>query len=68
MRQAPECARRPLYAEHGVREYWIIALEKRETLVFRLANRAYVEPIVVGFDAPLAVPGVAEPLVLRDVI
>jgi Uma2 family endonuclease len=58
----------PLYAEHGVREYWIVGLEKRETLVFRLANGVYGEPTLVGFDAALSVPGIAEPLVIKGLI
>lgn len=58
----------PLYAEHGVREYWIVALEQRKTLVFRLADGAYGEPAEVAFDAPLSAPNIAEPLVIKDVI
>ncbi|MEQ1619570.1 MAG: Uma2 family endonuclease [Terricaulis sp.] len=58
----------PLYAKHGVREYWIVALEQRKILVFRLANNAYGEPAEIAFDAPLSAPGVAEPLVISDVI
>lgn len=58
----------PLYAEHGVREYWIVALEKRETLIFRLANGVYGEPTIVAFDAVLAAPSIADLLVLKDVL
>ncbi len=58
----------PLYAEHSVREYWIVALERGETLVFRLAEGGYGEPQVIAFDAPLAVPGIGEPLVVKGVL
>lgn len=48
----------PIYAEHGVREYWVVDVEGRRTLVHRLGNdRAYDEPQTVAFDAPLGVPG-----------
>jgi len=48
----------PIYAEHGVREYWVVDVEGRRTLVHRLGNdRAYGEPQSVAFDAPLGVPG-----------
>ncbi|MBC7768165.1 MAG: Uma2 family endonuclease [Phycisphaerales bacterium] len=58
----------PLYADFGVREYWIVGLEQRETLIFRLANGAYAEPQRVPFDSPLTVPGVSEPLVIKDAL
>jgi Uma2 family endonuclease len=58
----------PLYAAHGVREYWVLGLERRETLIFRLADGAYGEPTLLAFDAPLAVPGIAETLKLRDLL
>ena len=48
----------PIYAEHGVREYWVIDVQGRRTLVHRLdRDRAYGEPQAVVFDAPLEVPG-----------
>jgi Uma2 family endonuclease len=52
----------PLYAAHGVREYWIVDLENRVTLVHTLAQGAYDTPTRVAFDAALRVPGVEEPL------
>ncbi len=58
----------PLYAEHRVREYWIVALEQRKTLVFRFVNGAYGEPAEIAFDAPLSAPGIAEPLVISNAI
>lgn len=58
----------PLYAEFGVREYWIVALEQRETLIFRLSNGAYTDPQRVPFEAPLTVAGVAEPLIVKDAL
>ncbi len=58
----------PLYAEHSVREYWIVALEQRRTLVFRLAAGVYGEPAEVAFEAPLAVPGIDEVLVVQGVL
>ncbi len=48
----------PIYAEHGVREYWVVDVEARRTLLHRLGkDRAYGEPESVAFDAPLGVPG-----------
>jgi Uma2 family endonuclease len=58
----------PLYAAHGVREYWIVALEQRITLVFRLVNGAYGEPAEIAFDAPLTATDIAELLVIKNVI
>lgn len=60
----------PLYAGHGVREYWIIDLAQRVTIVHRgpTAN-GYPEPQSVSFDVPLtavAAPGVA--ITLSDVL
>lgn len=53
----------PLYAAHGVQEYWIIDLATRTTLVHRLREAgAYADPEVVGFDQALGVisaPGVS---------
>lgn len=41
----------PLYAESGVREYWIVDCEGRRILVHRLGSGAtYGEPIEVRFD------------------
>ena len=49
----------PLYASHGVREYWVVDVKKRRTLVHKLnAEGAYGEPTQVSFDAPLFAPGV----------
>ena len=52
----------PLYAAHGVREYWIIDLASRETLVYRQPNTGnFPEPQLVAFDKPLDItsaPGI----------
>jgi Uma2 family endonuclease len=46
----------PLYAAHGVQEYWIIDLASRATLVYRQPNAGnYPEPQVVAFDKLLSV-------------
>ena len=58
----------PLYAAHGVREYWIVSLEQHATLVFRLGDGAYLEPQSIAFSEPLTVPGVAEPLHVQDIL
>jgi Uma2 family endonuclease len=58
----------PLYAAHGVRAYWIVVLETRETLVHRLAGQAYGAPEACAFAAPLQVPGIAEPLLLDRIL
>ena len=48
----------PLYAEHGVREYWVVDVENRRTLVHRLrADDSYGEPEAVAFSATLSAPG-----------
>ena len=48
----------PIYAEHGVREYWVVDVENRRTLVHRLrAGEGYGEPEAVAFDAALSAPG-----------
>jgi Uma2 family endonuclease len=50
----------PLYAAHGVREYWIIDLANRVTLVHRGPSaNGYAEPQVVAFDDALSVQAVA---------
>lgn len=60
----------PLYASHGVREYWIIDLAARVTLVYRdPANGAYPEARVVPFDAPLtALAAPALPIKLSEAL
>jgi Uma2 family endonuclease len=58
----------PLYAAHGVREYWIIDLENRVTLKHKLAQGAYSAPEPVAFDASHDLPGVSAQLVLADVL
>jgi len=46
----------PLYAAHGVQEYWIIDLASRTTLVHRRpAEGSFPEPKAVGFDEALSV-------------
>jgi Uma2 family endonuclease len=46
----------PLYAAHGVQEYWIIDLASRATLVHRKPNTgSYPEPQVIAFDEPLSI-------------
>ncbi|MGD9814931.1 MAG: Uma2 family endonuclease [Hyphomonadaceae bacterium] len=60
----------PLYAAHGVQEYWIIDLTSRTTLVHRAPNAgAFSEPTAVGFDESLSAisaPGVS--VKLNDVL
>jgi len=60
----------PLYAAYGVREYWIIDLANRETLVHRQPSTGnFPEPQAVGFDQELCVasaPGVS--IKLSDVL
>lgn len=58
----------PVYAAHGVREYWIVALGTKSTLVHRLNGDAYGQPVVVAFDAPLVVHGVAEAMILASIL
>ncbi|MES1200555.1 MAG: Uma2 family endonuclease [Pseudomonadota bacterium] len=46
----------PLYAAHGVREYWIIDLAARSTIVHRqLGANGYPQPQVASFDDLLTV-------------
>lgn len=46
----------PLYAAHGVGEYWIIDLASRTTFVYRQPSGGnYPEPHAVAFDVPLNV-------------
>lgn len=60
----------PLYAAHGVREYWIIDLVSRSTLVHRHpSNGVYPEAQVVAFDSPLtALAAPALSIKLSDVL
>jgi Uma2 family endonuclease len=56
----------PIYAEHGVREYWVVDVENRRTLIHRLsADGTYDEPQPIAFDAPLSAPG-GQSLILAD--
>lgn len=55
-----------IYAEHGVRECWVVDVENRRTLVHHLRDGAsYGEPQAIAFDAPLAAPG-GRALILAD--
>lgn len=55
----------PLYAAHGVKEYWIVDLASRTTLVHRHPQAgAFSEPEVVGFDEPLSI-ALAAPLSIK---
>lgn len=55
-----------LYADHGVREYWVVDVENHRTLVHRLRGKeGYGEPEAVGFDAPLSAPG-GRALIIAD--
>lgn len=46
----------PLYAAHGVQEYWIIDLASRTTFVYRQpTSGTYPEPQAVAFDKPLSI-------------
>jgi hypothetical protein len=51
-----------------VREYWIIAIEAKTTYIHRLSGGGYGAAEPVAFDAPLSLPGIAEPLIIRDVL
>lgn len=55
-----------VYAEHRVREYWVVDVEGKRTLVHTLgADGAYGAPREVAFDAALEAPGGAQ-LVIAD--
>jgi len=54
----------PQYARHGVREYWIVDISSRVTLVHRLIDEIYAKPTPIPFTAELTVPAIPEPLVL----
>jgi Uma2 family endonuclease len=57
----------PLYAAHGVREYWIIDLASRTTFVHRQPNAgSYPEPRAVAFDNTLSVANIV--IKLSDVL
>lgn len=53
----------PIYAEGGVRELWVVDLDRSETLVHRApAKAAYADVASIAFGAelsPLALPGLA---------
>ena len=57
-----------LYQSFGVRRYWVMDVEKRVTWVHQLDGARYGAPRGVAFAEPLQVPGVAEPLVVADLI
>ncbi len=47
-----------VYAQHGVREYWVVDVEGKRTLVHTLgADGGYGAPREVAFDAALDAPG-----------
>ncbi|MDZ4760166.1 MAG: Uma2 family endonuclease [Alphaproteobacteria bacterium] len=47
----------PIYAAHGVREFWVVDVERRRTLVHRLAGDGiYGEAIATPFEEALAAP------------
>lgn len=53
----------PIYAAHGVREYWIVDLGSRTTLVHRDPSpKGYLVPDEVAFDAEL------RPLLLPEIV
>lgn len=56
----------PVYAAHGVREYWVVDVKKGRTLVHRLSKGGtYGKPTEVAFDAPLKAPG-GKRLIIAD--
>jgi Uma2 family endonuclease len=58
-------AKAELYAEYGVREYWVVDVKARRTLVYRLdASGRYGEPEDIAFETPLAA-GLVPEIVLR---
>ena len=55
-----------VYAEHGVREYWVVDVEGKRTHVHVLGQDGrYGAPHEVPFDAPLTAPGGGQ-LVIAD--
>ncbi len=49
-----------IYARGGVREYWLVDVERRCVLVHRLDGATYGEPAVVAAEEPVAaalIPG-----------
>lgn len=60
----------PLYAKYGVREYWIIDLANRVTLVHRAPSAGvYPEPQIVAFGDKLSVQAAPDlSLCLADVL
>lgn len=55
-----------IYAQHGIRQYWVVDVEAKRTLVHRLAaGGAYAAPRAVAFDEVLDAPGGAR-LVIAD--
>lgn len=46
----------PVYSAFGVKHYWAVDVEKRHTLVYRLGEAGYGDPVAVAFDAPLTAP------------
>lgn len=55
-----------VYAEHGVREYWVVDIEGRRTFVHLLgSDGAYGQPAEVSFAAAIVAPGGA-PLIIAD--
>jgi Uma2 family endonuclease len=57
----------PLYAAHGVREYWVVDIEGRRTHVHRLVDRAYGAPDEIIFGEVLTAPGGAQ-LVIASIL
>jgi Uma2 family endonuclease len=59
----------PLYARHGVREYWVIDVDGRQTRVFSNPGpQGYPEPRLVDFASALDAPGVKERLVIAGLL
>lgn len=55
-----------IYAQHGVREYWVVDVEGQRTVVHALdANGTYSTPRDVAFTGSLVAPGGAQ-LIIAD--
>lgn len=48
--------KRGLYERLGVTEYWFVDLDADRVEVYRLADGAYGDPLLVGFDGHLTPP------------
>lgn len=57
-----------LYAAHRVPVYWVVDVADEQIWIFELERVAYGDVVPIPFTAPVVVPGLAERLIMADLL